>query len=329
MEVRLSMKNILVTGACGKVGNIVCEALLKKGNVIVGMDNQCSDYNSKSSDFSFISTEDGIKSALERAFQKYHFDTVVHLGSTADNDFGYIITENEMKISYEYNCIYNMASQNGVTQFILVSTSQVYSKVKTREPLREWDTMTKPVSNYGKLKLETERNLARESKLNPHMVSAILRIPPIYSFDFYDNLVAKITDPKDGSYFIYRKGDYGFHFCCIYNLSEFITCFVKQAVDRSFTNVYNVCDSELTSASDIIKFMKENHKIGVVLQRPELKSSNPIKIITSKIVSNEEKTNYRYLDFSTILNCTMLDNKRATEICPPHWNLSNVKRIDT
>lgn len=321
------MKNILVTGACGKIGNIVCETLLKKGNTVIGIDNQFSNYNSKSSDFSFISTENGIKSALEQAFNKYNFDTVIHLGCTADNDFNHTITEQEIKISQEYNCIYNMASEHSVSQFILISTSQVYSKVKTREPLREWDSMTKPVTNYGKLKLEAERGLASESKKNANMISAILRIPQVYSFDFYDNLISKIIDPKDGTYFIYRKGDYGFQFCCIHNLSDFIACFIKQATDKSFTNVYNVCDSELITASDIIKFMKENYKIGAVIQRPEPKEGNPIKFITSKIISNEEKTNYRYLDFNFILNCTMLDNKRATEICPARWNLKNIKNV--
>jgi UDP-glucose 4-epimerase len=319
------LKNILVTGACGMIGDVVCETLLKKGNIVVGLDDHLSEHNTKHSDFSYISTQEGIESALEQAFNKYRFDTVLHLACTADNDFKETITEEEIKRSSEYDCIYHMANDNGVTQCILVSTSQVYSKVKTREPLREWDSITKPTTNYGKLKLTSERALATESKLNPDMVSAILRVPPVYSFEFYENLTAKIVDPRDGFNFIYRKGEYGFQFCCVYNLADFIACFIKQAVDKSFTNVYNICDNDLITASDIIQFMKDNYRIGMVLQRPEPKENNPLKLITSKIINSEEKTNYRYLDFNTILYCTKLDNKNASEICPARWNLQNVK----
>lgn len=319
------MRNILVTGACGKIGDVVCDAILKKGDTIVGLDNHKSEYNSKNSDFTFISTQDGITSTLEKVFEKYRFDTVVHLGCTADNDLDCTITEDEIKISQEYDkSIYHLASEHGVTQFILVSTNQVYAKVRSREPIRELDGLVKPVTNYGKLKLEAEKSLANESRLNKDMISAILRIPQVYSFEFYENLVSKIEDPRDGSYFIYRKGDYGFQFCCIQNLADFIVCYINQAGDKSFTDIYNVCDKDLITASDIIKFMKANYKIGVVLQRPEPKE-NPIRFITSKIVSNEEKTNYRYLDFNHILNCNMLENVKANKICPLRWNLNNIK----
>lgn len=319
-------RNILVTGACGKIGDAICSNLLKKEFHVIGLDYQLSDHNSKNDNFTFISTENGIQSALEQAFKKFTIHTVIHASCTADNDFNNIITDNEMKISKEYDdIIYTMASENKVFQFILISTNQVYAKVKTREPLREWDSVTKPVTNYGKLKIDAERGLAKESKSNTNMICAILRIPQIYSFNFYDNLISKIEDPKDGSYFIYRKGDYGFQFCCIHNLVDFISCFVQQANNKSFTNIYNVCDNSLITASDIIKFMKENYKMGVVLQRPEPKE-NPIKFITSKIISNEEKTNYRYLDFNFILNCIMLDNKKANEICPARWTLQNMPK---
>jgi len=105
---------------------------------------------------------------------------------------------------------------------------------------------------------------------------------------------------------------------------DFILCYINQADDKSYSDIFNVCYTQLTSASDIIAFMKKNYRIGVVLQRAEPKD-NPFTKIKAKIVSHEEKTNYRYLDFDTILSNIMLDNRKANKICPFKWDINNVK----
>lgn len=319
------MKNVLVTGACGRIGNHICSGLLKKEYNVIGMDVEPSEYNLAKENFKFISCKESITDTLKHIFENYKIDTVVHSACTADNDMGPIFTDQQAKISTEYDRnLFHMAVEVEVSQFILVSTSQVYQKVKTREPLREVDSDIKPITNYGKMKLQSEKNLIAESKRSKDMAIAIARVPQVYSLDFYDNLISKIRDPKDNSYFIYRQGDYGFQMCCIHNLVEFILCYINQADDKSYSDIFNVCDPLLTSASDIINFMKNNYRIGVVLQRQEPKE-NPLTKLRSKIVSNEEKTNYRYLDLDTVLSNIMLDNRKANKICPFRWNINNTK----
>ena len=321
------MDNVLVTGACSRIGDSVCSGLLKKGYHVTAVDEKLSDYNKDKEHFTFVAYGESIKGTLAYLFENYKFHAVVHLACTADNDMGPIFTDKEAKISQEFDrSLYRMAVETEVAQFILISTTQVYMKVKTREPLREIDADIKPITNYAKMKYESEKVLANESKRSKTMVVAIARVPQVYSLKFYDNLVSKIKDPKDGSNFIYRLGDYGFHFCCIHNLSDFILCYLKQAEDTSYSGVYNVCDMLLTSTSEIIKFMKSNnYRLGPVLQRSEPKENNALKFIKSKIISSEEKTNYRYLDYDTILNNTMYDNRKANKICPFRWNISNTK----
>lgn len=319
------MKNVLVTGGCGRIGDHTCSGLIKKGYNVIAMDTELSDYNNGKENFKFISCKESITDTLKYIFENFKLDAIVHLACTADNDMGPIFTEEQSKISAEYDRnLFHMAVEIDVPQFILISTNQVYQKVKTREPLREVDSDIKPITNYGKMKLQSEKNLIAESKRSKNMAIAIARVPQVYSLDFYDNLTSKIRDPKDKSYFIYRQGDYGFQMCCIHNLVEFILCYINQAEDKSDSDIFNVCDTLLTSASDIIKFMKENYRIGVVLQRSEPKD-NPLTRLKSKIVSNEEKTNYRYLDFDTILSNIMLDNRKANKICPFRWNINNTK----
>lgn len=319
------MKNVLVTGACGRIGDHMCSGLLKKGFKVIAIDNDISDYNSNKDNFVFISCKDDIVATLKTAFENYDIDTVIHLACTADNDMGPIFTDEQAKISTQYDRnLFHMAMEVKVSQFILVSTSQVYQKIRTREPLREVDSTIKPITNYAKMKLASEKTLIAESKVNKDVAIAIARVPQVYSLQFYDNLISKIQDPKDYSYFIYRQGDYGFQMCCIHNLVDFIICYINQAEDSSYSDIFNVCDNALISASEIIAFMKNNHRIGVVLQRPEPKD-NPFTKLKSKIVSNEEKTNYRYLDYDTILSNIMLDNRKANKLCPFKWNINNTK----
>ena len=122
---------------------------------------------------------------------------------------------------------------------------------------------------------------------------------------------------------MYRTGEYGFHFCCVHNLADFILCYLRQADSPSCTGVYNVADKNLIMASEIVHFISKNGRLGPVLQR------NPGKDIFSSIFkfknSKEEKTNYRYLDFSTITKNTMYDTNKASRYCPFRWDLSNTK----
>jgi UDP-glucose 4-epimerase len=319
------MKNVLVTGACGTIGEHMCSGLLKKGYSVVAMDTIVSKKNYGKPNFKFVPCEKSVTGALKHIFSDYKIDAVVHLACTADNDMDSIFTDKEAKLSAEYDkSIYALAMDNEVSHFILVSSNQIYQKVKTREPLGENTTIIKPVTNYGKMKLASERALITESKRNKDTAIAIARVPQVYSLEHYDNLISKITDPKDGSRFIYRQGEYGFQFCCIHNLVDFMLSYLNQAEGKSQSDIFNVCDKELTTASQIISFMKEHYKLGVVSKRADPKD-NPLSNLMSKLVSNDEKTNYRYLDFDMILSNSALDNRKASKYCPFRWNVTNTK----
>ena len=168
--------------------------------------------------------------------------------------------------------IYKMAILAEVEQFILLSTSQVYEIPKTREPIREDDDI-KCVSNYAALKYNSEKALQFDIKKAQNIICAIVRTAPVYSLDYAPNLNSKITDPKDNTSFIYRTGDYGFHFCCLHNLVDFMLCFLKQADSTTYSGFYNVADKMTISALEIVEYMRANHKIGPVLQRKEKKDT--------------------------------------------------------
>jgi UDP-glucose 4-epimerase len=109
----------------------------------------------------------------------------------------------------------------------------------------------------------------------------------------------------------------------VHNLVDFILCFVKNADDLSYAGVYNVSDKMLTTASEIIAFMREHHRLGPVVQRSAGKDtiSKILKVFSNK----DEKTNYRYLDLSRIENNNLLDNTKASKLLSFRWDIHNTK----
>jgi len=319
------MKTVLVTGGCGLIGQHVCSGLLKRDCTVIAADKEPGEYNDGKAGYTFIQVDPTDKKAYAEIFANHDFDTVIHLACTVDNDFGPIITDKEvMQSKLCDKFMYAYAVDAGVKEFVMISTSQVYELLKSREPIRE-DDLLNPKTNYAEMKFESEKALAKEVKRKPDIIAAILRVAPVYTKNFTDNLVAKITDPKSKSLFVYGSGTYGFQFCCVHNLVDFMLCFLSSAKDATYTGVYNISDKNIITASEIISFMREHHRLGVVLQRSAGKDSLASFVFRKIGVNQEFKTNYRYLDLQTITNNNMLDTTKATKIMTLKWNISNTK----
>ncbi len=318
------MKTVLVTGACGIIGERVCSGLIKKNNMVIAVDSKSSEYNEFKINYKYIQAGPLDKEIYTQIFKENNIDSVVHLACSVDNDFENIISTDKVKTSEVCDSfIYKMAVAAGVSQFVLLSTYQLYAVPKTREPIREDDEI-KCVTNYAKLKYNSEKAFMLDSKSAPQMACAIIRTAPIYSLSYYPNLISKIVDPKDNTAFVFREGDYAFHFCCLHNLVDFILGFLVQADSRQYSGIYNMADQFLISANDIIEYMRTNHKLGPVIQREE--KNNAFKNIMSKFNKNtEEILNYRYLDYTKMFNNTMLDTTKAKNYCSFRWNIKNTK----
>ncbi len=315
------MATILVSGGCGMIGDSVCSGLLKKGNTVIAVDTQQSEYNAGKENFIFREAAPNEQGKYGDIFDEFQIDYVVHLACTVDNDLGPQVDKAQIDLSAACDrFIYKLAIGKNVQKFIMISTTQVYKQPENREPVREDDAL-KPISNYGKLKLAAEGAFAADIRKVKNLIACVVRIPPVYSLHFTDNLTSRITDPKDKTLFIFRTGEYGYHLCCVHNLSDFIIGFLRQADGTNYTGVYNVADSSLIMASEIINFMKENHRLGPVLQRSSLGTSLRQKLFGDP----EEKINYRYLDLGAIDKNFMYDTTKASRICPFRWNNKNTK----
>lgn len=319
------MEKVLVTGGCGLIGQHICSGLLKKGYEVIAVDREESGYNEGKLHYSSIQCEPTDKNTIAELFEKHDFYAVVHASCTVDNDMGPIVTDKQVKDSASVDkFIYRYAMTSTVKKFVLLSTDQVYQFPKSREPIRE-DNDLKPSTNYAVMKYASEKAIVSELKHHnkEDLLCCIVRFPAVYTFNFTDNLVAKITDPKDGSNFVFGQGQYGFQMCCVHNLVDFILCFIKNADNHTYAGIYNVADKELTTAADIITFMRTNHRLGAVMQKQPTGAIGKLKGIFG--ASKEEKQNYRYLDLTRLENNNLLDKTKASKLVTFRWDIHNTK----
>jgi len=154
---------VLVTGAAGFIGSHLCEALLARGDSVVGLDNFDEFYDPeikrgniaicrKNRGFSLIEADirnaDSVASALDKA----NVDIIVHLAARAG-----VRPSIADPLVYQDNNIngtmvmLEAAKKFGITKFIFGSSSSVYGNNK-KVPFAETDNVDFPISPYAATK---------------------------------------------------------------------------------------------------------------------------------------------------------------------------------
>lgn len=160
---------ILVTGAAGFIGMSVADALLARGERVVGIDNFTPYYSidlkharvarlaeSHGELFTFIDVDFGDADALARALDDQNIDRIVHLGAQAgvryslENPAAYI----HSNISGHVN-ILELARHRSIAHLVYASSSSVYG-MRTDTPFRVADRADTPISLYAATKRADE-----------------------------------------------------------------------------------------------------------------------------------------------------------------------------
>jgi len=150
---------ILVTGAAGYIGSILTEKLIDSGYQVVALDNLSRGHRSAvHKDATFIEADVGNQSAINKIFQKYKIDAVMHLAAD---------TEVERSFADPYQFFFNNVAsplnlldcmlKNNVDTFIFSSSAAVYGE-PAEIPVSE-ATPTYPINPYGESKLIFEKIL--------------------------------------------------------------------------------------------------------------------------------------------------------------------------
>jgi UDP-glucuronate 4-epimerase len=187
------MKKILVTGAAGFIGMHTAEALLARGDRVVGLDNLNAYYDPalkearlqrlkslpNAKGFRFIRAELSDAKAIAEVFESYVFDGVIHLAAQAGvryslkNPQAYV----DSNLTGFLNILEGMRHQRErlgdekagrARHLVYASSSSVYGGNK-KLPFAETDRVDHPVSLYAATK--------KANELMAHTYSHLFRIP--------------------------------------------------------------------------------------------------------------------------------------------------------
>ena len=142
-----------------------------------------------------------------------------------------------------------LAKQNGVKQFVFISTIAVYGEEK--EKLNE-NTTYKPITSYGKSKLEAEKQLVELNDDN--FIVSIIRPPMIYGKNAPGNIDSLVKLVKKLPIIPLGKIENKRTFVSIQNLSYIIDEIINQKQNGTFL----VSDDEAISTSRLIELISKN-----------------------------------------------------------------------
>ena len=175
-------KTVLVTGAAGFIGSHTVEALLRRGDRVVGLDNLNDYYDparkrgnleeirqalgstEHSQRFTFIEGDIRDRKLVKDLFAEHPFDGIVHLAAMA----GVRVSIDNPELYYDVNVMGTLvlldavvgkgsekASSSGLPVFVFASTSSVYGNTR-QIPFVPEDPCDRPLAPYAASKRASE-----------------------------------------------------------------------------------------------------------------------------------------------------------------------------
>ena len=171
---------ILVTGAAGFIGAATAEALLDRGDEVVGLDNLNAYYDvalkharlarlEGRDGFTFVKADLADRSAVEAVFSEHKPERVVHLAAQAGVRYG--LTNPHAYVDSNIVGFLNILEgcrHGGVEHLVFASSSSVYG-ANTSLPYRVEDNVDHPLSLYAASK--------KANELMAHSYAHLYRLP--------------------------------------------------------------------------------------------------------------------------------------------------------
>ena len=194
------MNRILITGSNGYIGKSLVANLQSKYELTgIDINKTCSNNTINYLQCDIADYED-----LYLKLNKYEFDYIIHCAAIAHNDDGKFKDEDFYRVNaVGTKNLIDYSENTNIKKFIFFSTIDVYGKIDSCDEITE-ETVTQPLSVYGKSKLAAEKYLC--TKRNIPFV--IIRLAPVYSSELLKDVRKRILLTSFlGLYLIFQIGN--------------------------------------------------------------------------------------------------------------------------
>lgn len=235
---------VIVTGAAGFIGSHVVEALLARGDRVVGVDNfdpfydvalkraNLASIRAGSGQFEFVEADITDAGAMRDLFKRAAPETVIHLAAKAG-----VRPSLEDPAGYAHANVTGtavlLAAGTDVQRFIVASSSSVYGN-NEKIPFAEDDRVDRPISPYAATKLATE------AVCHAHHAATKVPIACLRFFTVYG--------PRQRPDLAIRK------FMRLISQGEPIPFFGDGSASRDFTYIDDIVGGVLAAADRIDRF---------------------------------------------------------------------------
>lgn len=275
-------KKILITGKDSYIGSMFCDFITEYGNEADTIDMIGEEWNN----YSFSS-----------------YDVVLHVAAIVHKQEREFSKEEYFNVNRDLAVkVAKKAKDSGVAQFIFLSTMSVYGVVNG---VITKDTELKPFNDYGKSKLEAEREIL--SLEDNSFTVTVLRSPIVYGKGCKGNYVKLSKFAKKIPFF----PDYNCARSMIY--IENLCRIMKKAIDENMGGVFCPQDNSYVNTSQMVKLVAKANGNSIRLT----KIFNPIITLALKMRINivckvfgsltyEKDLCFKYdsVDFETAINKT-------------------------
>ena len=257
---------IFVTGGGGFIGRHLAKYLVNNDfdvTIFDDLSNSTQETIESIGNVNFVRGDIRDYELLKKSMKNHDF--VIHLAAKISIPDSNENQENVMDVNVNGTLnVLKSCNNCNISKFIAISSAAVYGEGKENMPHNE-SSQTKPISVYGKSKLEME-NLVKEFSKSSNIDSIILRLFNVYGegqSDNYAGVIKKFVKNamQGNSVVIYGKGDQTRDFIHVTDLIEFIVRSMK-IIEGKKGEIYNIGSGESISikqlAIEIFSIFKKN-----------------------------------------------------------------------